>query len=182
LAWHNDLRDESPGDVPAFVDAGDLDDLDRVLLAAKLSLLKTRCGDAVPYGFDCINISFDTEGKLLPTKASAGLTCATFLSKVMEGFGFPILKAEEWLKRDDDTVWQSQIIELLRRAGCEERAKVLAGDVGDVRYRPEEVVGAAGTAPWPVGFDSALAAAQGLLDELASMQSAGARNGPDSAS
>jgi hypothetical protein len=97
-----------------------------------------------------------------------GLTCATFVLAVFHQAGLPLVRYDSWpVNRPGDAEWQESIVNLLERTGAapEHIAKVKT-EIGAVRYRPEEVAGAATSVSIPAEFPSASERAQEILLKL----------------
>jgi len=68
-------------------------------------------------------------------------------------------------------VWQRWIVEMLRKRGADpQRVEAVQKEIGCVRYRPEEVAGAAAIYPPAVRFNGAREVAQQILSRLGAGQ------------
>jgi len=115
--------------------------------------------DGIPFGFglpaDCID---EENGQFLLGPTRWGLTCATFVLAVFHRAGLQLVDYSSWpADRAEDQSWFAKILTYLKRTVPDpERIPDLAQIVGiAVRFRPEEVAGAATATPRPVDFQTA---------------------------
>jgi hypothetical protein len=105
-----------------------------------------------------------------PLAAWTELTCATFVLAVFHRAGLPLLRYETWPNgRAGDSEWPTRIVAALAATPGTTTAHTdaVARDVGStVRFRPEEIAGAATVATMPVDFAVAEAYAAQLLLRL----------------
>lgn len=171
LAWHGDLRDEpAPFDDCIWVEP-DLHPVRARQLAARCRQIARANGRYVPYGFSPPTARFDEmTGRFLFGPTSTGLTCASFVLAVFDYARVPLVSYASWEPRPDDALWQQGVVELLRQHGAPEgHVAAVTAELGAVRYRPEEVAGAAALWPPSVSFGAACAAAEGVLRLLAQL-------------
>lgn len=123
----------------------------------------------LPYAFRYIETIFSVDGKMLLGKSEHGLTCATFILAVLKSAGVDLLKLGEWPQRDGDVDRHRELLAMLQGDSNVSRAHIaeVAAEVRCVRYRPEEVVGAASSAQLPVSFVDAETAAGRLTQAFA---------------
>jgi hypothetical protein len=117
----------------------------------------------IPYGFAFDENCFANDGTYRPMEIGKGLTCASFVIALFHSHGYPFLKLESWRLRPEDIAWQNKILDLLRRYATAEHVNAAAAYVGQFRYRPEEVAGAAVRAPPPLDFDESVNLATDIL-------------------
>jgi hypothetical protein len=133
---------------------------------------KTNQRGGIPFGFGPPTDCFDEEThSYLFGPTHLGLTCATFVLAVFHRAGLQLVNYASWpTERLEDAAWQQEIIKYLERTILDkERILQLKEVVGKaVRYRPEEVAGAATVSPRPVAYEDA--AKRGVL-VLAKLQS-----------
>ena len=169
LAFHFDLRNQLEDSTYKWSRVG-LDADNQTVLAAFAMVLGGN-GPTIPYGFNSDGIIFDpSTGKLAPPPSGRGLTCATFVLKFLETYGFHLLDSSTWLERPDDPAWRDWIVENIANYSKDPRhaESIIAAPLG-LRIRPEEIIGAASRPfqEWPVSFDAALILANQVLAELA---------------
>ncbi|MBK3404174.1 hypothetical protein H0176_22210 [Methylorubrum populi] len=116
----------------------------------------------IPYGPNPPEDAFDTEGKYVCTDRQLGLTCATYVSSILAGAGYPVVKLDTWQKRPDDETWW----ETSRQYLPEERAAELEGVQLRVRLRPDEVAVAATAEDRPLCYAQATGRVGPLRDIL----------------
>lgn len=123
----------------------------------------------LPYAFRYKDTVFSADGKMLLGKSEHGLTCATFILAVLKSAGVDLLKLDEWPQRDGDMDRHRELLTMLQGDPNVSRAHIaeVTGEVRCVRYRPEEVVGAASLAQLPVSFVDAETAAGQLIQAFA---------------
>jgi hypothetical protein len=125
----------------------------------------------IPYSPHYEGIYFD-RGTLRYTRFAPGdgLTCATFILAVFDALGIPLVKAHEWVPRDEDAGWLEYIVQQLEEDASPEHIEQIRAKSNGVRYRPEEVVGALTESAPPIGFARAEALGRGVLDEIAAQR------------
>jgi hypothetical protein len=163
LAWDHDLRNTLPSHQYAWVQL-DLPPARLLSIAAmcrRIAKLHARPGGGLPYAFRYRETAFSADGRILLGKSEHGLTCATFILAVLSSTGIELLSLAEWPHRDDDIERHSELLDLLRRDSriTADHLAAVAAEKSCVRYRPEEVVGAASWARLPVSFIDAQTAA-----------------------
>lgn len=165
LAWHGDLRDQ-PCDDNACVWVEPKLHLSRARqVAARCRQIARANGRYVPYGFSLPTARFDpATGRFIFGPTSTGLTCATFVLAVFDFACVPLAVYGSWQARPDDAAWQQGILELLRTHGAPpEHIAAVSAELGCVRFRPEEVAGAAALWPPAAEFSAAFEASQVVL-------------------
>lgn len=170
LAWHQDLRQDEVDTGFVWIDPA-------AVLTARLRQVAAICrqvwrsnqGGTIPYGFSPPNDCFDrntSEYLIGPTRH--GLTCAGFVLAVFEHAGLRLANYETWpTGRPGDAEWQGRIIQQLERRADPDHISALRNDIGAVRFRPEEVAGAAMVSPLPANFTQAEEGARLVLAGLA---------------
>ena len=172
LAWHFDLRHDAPRHSYLWVDPA-ITARRLVQVAAVCRLVWRANGrNAIPYGFgppsDCL--AADT-GEYLFGPTGFGLTCATFVLAVFHRAGLKLVRYAAWpIGRPGDPEWQRRIVEELRNhtpTATLEHVRAIERDIGTtVRFRPEEVAGAATVTPQPAGFHIACERGEQILIRL----------------
>ena len=149
LAWHRDLRLENHLNTHyCWVDPS--------IPAARLKQVAAICADIVyanlveqiPYSFGSPVSAFDEDTKrFLLGPTNTGLTCASFVLAVFEHAQLRLSRYLGWAGPDaDDVRWQQSVLESLRVTPgvSAEHINVVEREIGtSVRYRPEQVAGAA---------------------------------------
>jgi hypothetical protein len=91
--------------------------------------------------------------------------------KLFELAGLQLVKYETWpLGREGDSDFQNYVIAQLEQSyppAAAERVRAVKDEIGALRFRPEEVAGAAIVATLPAAFVDASANAQEILARLA---------------
>jgi hypothetical protein len=167
LAFHNDLRDEplpSGGNyLWAECEALAQDDSLSDFVANFIEL----CAQSkeIPYGPNPPASAFDSDGRYTPQSDREGLTCATYVSSVLHGAGFPVVQLQTWESRPDDAIWWSSMMGHLSRL-APERAAELADIAIEFRLRPDEVAVAATSIDPPLAYRDAVARSMPLQELL----------------
>lgn len=175
LAWHFDLRCNPPSETYLWVDPV-IHPRRLIQVAAVCRLVWRRNGrDKIPYGFCPPNDCFDAAtGEYLFGPTQYGLTCATFVLAIFHRAGIALGKYETWpVNRPGDAQWQESIVDVLRNTpnATPEHVNRVQHDVGaTVRYRPEEVAGAALVTPVPAVFQAAEERSRQILIRLRNPQ------------
>jgi hypothetical protein len=120
--------------------------------------------ESIPYGFSPYSGYFNPKGEIGPKAAGWGLTCATFILAVFDLAGVQLVRGQSWPEREEDREWQRRMITqlALRQTASPtppSHVKEMRRDVGEKRFRPLEVAGAAAANTYPVEFPAANAAA-----------------------
>ena len=99
------------------------------------------------------------------------MTCATFVLLVFELAAIQLLDETSWLegrdasRKAEDLLAQRRIVAFLERTDPRHAAHI-AGELGAVRVRAEEVAAASGLAPHPVMYAAAAPEGERLLREV----------------
>lgn len=143
---------------------------------ARLRQVAARCrqiaranGRFIPYGFSPPTDCFDEMTfRFLIGGSSVGLTCATFVLAVFELSRLRLVMYDSWPSRDDDSIWQRRILEMLRHSQTAppEHIRSVEEEIGSARYRPVEVAAAAAHFPPSVEFEAMRGTAQDIEDRL----------------
>lgn len=176
LAWHRRLFDENLAQViarapgapalPAAMIAMAIDPLIdealRVLARRVARRYANKASGSLPYGFGEASATFDQSTAQL-SDPDAAFTCATFVLALLRSVGVLLIDPSRWrAPTNEDERWQreigAQLVAWIARhvhgdlPGAEAR---LARDIGQRRYRPTDVAGAALLSPasWPAGVD-----------------------------
>lgn len=75
-------------------------------------------------------------------KNMAGLTCATYVLSIIDYLKLPLLDYSTWLPRDDDGPNQEHMLRCMSLRVPPEHYEKAKREVGSLRFRPQEVVGA----------------------------------------
>ena len=168
LAWHFDLRDSEPKPAYLWIDPLIPEPRARQVAALCRRVLRSNTR-GIPYAFSAPNDCFDSNtAQYLLGPTRFGLTCASFVLAIFDAAGLPLVRYESWpIRPNEDAAWQRQVLEQLRAAGaCVEHVQAVKSEIGSVRYRPEEVAGAAGSDAIPASYESARSLADAILAQL----------------
>ncbi|MBB5046148.1 hypothetical protein HNR60_000890 [Rhodopseudomonas rhenobacensis] len=178
LAWHHiQIADGAPDEAYKW-DQIQLGDINTKTVASWLNKRRAK-PDKIPYGFSVTGDVFERgTDEFIEPPLGMGLTCATYILAVLRHLGFPMLEEHTWPEaRPDDLAWQVGILEKLQENGASaEHTTALAENVGAVRFRPDEVCGAAILPDWPIAFDDASTAAAEIVQFMGACRNA--ENGP----
>jgi hypothetical protein len=153
--------------------AADLEAEERPTVIAFLGAMR-KTPLKVPFGFESVGCRFSLDSttghiEFSATKSGTGLTCATYIVLVLNSLSLPLIQAETWKPRPTDALWQTEIVELLKKLKPAAHAhfEAIGRTIGCSRIRPEEVIAAATERPWPVRFEKAEAIARSVVEQLA---------------
>jgi hypothetical protein len=166
LAWHHHQIPDGSPDENYLWEQIQLDETNSSYVASWLDDRRAK-PDNIPYGFSISGEVFDGDNDdFIDPPLGEGLTCATFIIAVLKHLKFPLIKEETWpVNRRDDVAWQTGILQQLERTGASQlHVEALRSNVGAVRYRPEEICGAACLDDWPVAYDDASTTAAEIVN------------------
>lgn len=173
LAWHYRLHN-CPAEATLglhWANSG-LDDINREIMRDWVLQLATNT-QGLPYGFNLRGDAFDLQtGRALPLPVGEGLTCATFVLAAHRHRGIELLDTLRWPSRPDDAEWQRHIIAQLKdytdREAMDAQAHLdaLHGDIGSLRFRPDEVAAAMVSSETPLNFQDARRLAEDIVASL----------------
>jgi hypothetical protein len=115
---------------------------------------RKNAGGGIPYAFSEPGGAFDaTTGELLLGPSRFGLTCASFVLAVFHAAGLQLVDHASWPRdRLGDRQWQQQVVTRMQGRADTEHVEHVRGEIGAVRYRPEEVAAAVAIAPSAAKF------------------------------
>jgi len=178
LAWHNRLCSDSPSaDYVLWVDPSIPKERAKAVAAFCRRIWKKNGANGVPYGFSQPNRFFDHTGTVLKGPAKVGLTCATFVLAVFETAGLTLVQYETWPQpADEDVVRQGELAKRLdeNQHVPREHIRAIRNEIGNIRYRPLEVAGAATSDSLPSDHLYASRVATRIRRRLAMMRVSGA--------
>jgi len=170
LAWHCDLRNDDPKSSYIWIDLP-IDPLRAKQVAAMCrKIWRSNGAKHIPYALRFPNDCFDAKtGAFLIGKGTLGLTCATFVLALFQSCGLAMVDLATWQNREDDLAWQEQCIQELEKSKADRgHIEAITTEIGCIRFRPEDVAGAAANTPWPVAFAQATQMSSILVDLLLS--------------
>lgn len=175
-AWHYDTRNDPSADFllnvkgnPVVVVVPTFNIDEAKLIRARCALVATRIADnSLPYAFLSNGATFLADGTP-ELGSSRGLTCATFVLKLLESVEVSLVTEVSWKTVADpnrlvhDKEMQTKIVNYLHKqaAGIDDKrdrealqrhARAVATEVGTPRVRAEEVAAASGITPRPGDF------------------------------
>ena len=119
-------------------------------IAKKAILVKdVNKDERVPYGFSTPEGFFDNEtGNMLLGPDNIGLTCATFILAIFHMSRINLIDYSSWKPRKEDEPPQQALVDNLVAIGCDKgEVEAVKKQMNGIRYRPEEVIAAAISAP-----------------------------------
>lgn len=170
LAWHHDLRNQAATDAYFWVDPSVHPRRLRQVAAICRQVWRSNQRE-LPYGLSPPNDCFDLEtGRYLLGPTRHGLTCATFVLAVFDRAGLRLARYETWPSdRQDDVEWREWVLDQLaqgERPAPPEHLSAVREEPGAVRFRPEEVAGAATASVLPADFQIASVHAAEILHKI----------------
>jgi hypothetical protein len=168
LRWHHVLSNEPASDAYIWVDpAINSQRLRQVAAICRRVWESNQTG--IPYAFSAPNDCFDVDtGQFLLGETRLGLTCSSFVLAVFHAAGLQLVDYDSWpTDRSDDQHWQTAIIKSLIETGAaEQHINAVRKEIGAVRFRPEEVAGAATLSSLPANFQQASAVGKMIVSQL----------------
>lgn len=144
LEWHNRLKNENPDYKYQVIDI-DLEEIEKIHLAAYCALVYDKNGNQIPYNFYMDNSFFDMNGVFHNEEEYSGLTCATFVLKLFSAQGYHLIDFTTWKAESKNKDWQRRILGYLKSylsTGYFDKLNVKI-KYGISRFKPEEVAAAA---------------------------------------
>ncbi len=168
LAWHNSLQyDDPPIDKSLWVDIPFNDQFNIDNFKIFLELIFEKNGKHIPYGISMNGLLINTDGTLDVDEPYAGFTCATFVMSVFHTYGYKIIDIDNWEHRQEDNDWQKIILDILEKSGSsKEQIKYQKKQMGEFRFKPEEVMAASISLEQPVDFDNVKDNAEEIINQL----------------
>jgi len=144
LAWHCDLRKDSPNKKYLWLDIP-LHPMEKIHLATMCEMIFDSNKNGIPYGICLDGSGFSKEGEFTSEENYAGLTCATFIIQFFHSQGYDIIDLKKWIHKETDRSWQLQIIELLEKYASKEHIEYQRKKIqeGSTRFKSEEIAIAA---------------------------------------
>lgn len=148
LAWHRQFKVENvPSEITrcwicVTVELPPL--ASKAAVAVMRSVSKKK--PLINYGIGAIAAkgSFTGNGVYHAPKGSDGLTCSTFVVEILRNAGIPLVKYETWQDNPENTAWGEAVCLALQRDGASsEHIAAVRNNIGKLRLRPYEAVGAA---------------------------------------
>lgn len=172
MAWHDALICEEPNSDYCWIPCSS--HIDPVILDTIADWLATVYkvnGSTMPYSIKSyLSDPFDEKGKLVARELGDGLTCSTFVMWVFHHSYIELLNKNSWKDRPDDKLWRQSMINLLLRTRGYAKKHIEAQNESvssELRYRPEEVAGAAATfTNNPIDFDQAIELGENVVFEM----------------
>lgn len=178
LPWHNKLcSDAVTADYVLWVDPSIPEDRAKVVAAYCRRIWRKNEANGLPYGLSHPNRFFDHTGTVLGGPAKLGLTCATFVLAVFDTARLPLIRYETWRNpTDKDIKRQRKLAKRLEDDSqvTAEHVRAFAREIGNIRYAPLEVAGAATSDSLPTDYEYAARVATHIRRRLATMRVSGA--------
>jgi hypothetical protein len=171
LAFHYDLRQEEPTATGAWVEPP-IPALFAEQVAAMCDLVWSRHGEnGLPYALRYDAAYFDQTGELRGGPEEHGLTCSTFILAVFASAQLRLVDLSSWKDREDDRTAQERIVDFLKkRRAHASHIEAVSKQVGCIRVRPSEAVGACAH-PLPCAFEQAKEAGELLQQKISQILS-----------
>lgn len=176
LKSHHRLRSDLPtADYVLWVDPPIPEERAKAVATFSRRIWKMNEAGCVPFGFSQPNEFFDHTGQILTGPAKVGLTCATFVLAVFEQAGLRLVDYETWPPPTAaDVERQKNLVKQLEeRRVPKEHVEALRREIGNIRYGPHEVAGAATNDTLPSDHAHASRIAKRIRRRLAEIRAAG---------
>jgi hypothetical protein len=164
LAWHHQLTNEPLGQ-RTWVAV----QVEPVLVPTYTALCEMMAENPplIPYGFGRHGGQISALGKYIPGAPDHGLTCATFVLKLLRAYRLDLLQEASWPTRREDAAWHQEILAALAAGSADpDHVEAVRTQVGCARFRPDEVAASAASPPYPADFPSVTPVAQQIRTEL----------------
>ena len=157
LEWHCRLTSEAPTEDWLVVNLKINKDRLTQVAAKCRQVLGANARGGIPYGFSEPNDCFDIrDGHYLFGPTKHGLTCSSFVVAIFRYAGVNLVQSNTWPNRSEDAIYQAQLVARLIETNVDaDHVDFVRTLVGAIRYRPEEVAGAATIKGLPAHFDQA---------------------------
>ena len=165
LAWYENLILGKPNPDYKWLDIP-FDEYNQLHFQLFLESIFAQNNKNIPYGISIDGIDFGSNGELLKKEEYLGLTCATFVLRVLHSQGYKIINLDEWKISEEDEIWQKDIISKLEEYAPKkfiEHQKTYIGKVA--RYKPSEVVVAANSENHPLPQESIIELSKKLIQD-----------------
>lgn len=171
LAWHRLLQNDAelPVDMVVWIKLNVPLARQRSVAAFCRRVWRKNGRRNIPYAFSRPDGSFDVAtGEYLIGPSRYGLTCASFVLAIFHAVGIPLARYETWpVERPGDLEWQESIVKMLESKQIDqEHMNHLRGEIGTVRYRPEEVAACAAVAPPAATFEQVEQLGRQIVEEI----------------
>jgi len=168
LAWHLELKNSFPKPSYAWISPAIPERRARQVAAWCRRVYRAN-HSGIPYAFSQATDCFDQQtGAYIFGPTRNGLTCASFVLGLFQSTGLPLIEYATWPEfREGDEEWQRSIIgQLRKKKATEDHIQRVESEIGCVRYRPEDVAGAAATEKLPASFAEVQPVAEQILQKL----------------
>lgn len=184
LAWHHILRNEivNCSEMDYFCCELDLEEENKNHLIGRAKEFTSIDHAPIPYGISLPAVTFDPSNnyKYIGGKAGEGLTCATFVMKFLQAYGYNIIEERSWKQRPDDQKWMTKILDQLE--GYLKKKGHVSGHSDDlkhvsearkliessIRFRPIEVF-SSGIQPFeklPIQFENVTEIVKDVIERI----------------
>lgn len=173
LAWHNRLRSDIPtAEYLLWVEPLIPEARGAAIAALCRRIWKQHKKNGLPFGLSRPNDFFDVKGGVLKGPAKVGLTCATFVLAVFDAAKIPLVRSEDWPDPTETDIARQR--EFARRLEDDpsvprEHVRAFREEIGNIRYGPLEVAGAAASDSLPADYAVALSFATRIKRRLADL-------------
>lgn len=169
LGWHNRLISDLPDSTYFWNQVDEIDEFNKHHLALQVQSVALK-RPAIPYAFRSDKIVFSESGDIVGLAPGLGLTCSTFIWKILESFGYDILDETTWPEGVNQEYYK---ILLARLAATRDvppsHVDEVARQVGARRVSPVQVVGIVDRGSWPSQFEGAEVVANEIIAEIAAL-------------
>ncbi len=168
LAWHHILKSGEPKPSYIWIAPAIPAKRARQVAAFCRKVYRANASNGIPYAFSKATDCFDLgSGEFIFGSTRLGLTCASFVLGVFHSTGLPLIEYETWpVDRDGDREWQQFVLTQLQVSASPNHILQVTSEIGLVRYRPEEVAGAATLEKLPATFLEVLPISESILLKL----------------
>lgn len=171
LGWHLRLENNPPNPSYCWIPCEGLNSVLLENIADWLDVIWQMNGSKLPYSIRQYDSDpFDGSGKLIKSEPGDGFTCATFVLWVFYRAQVDLIEKSSWQNRAGDQDWAQWAISMLRQHNSNETshiAKQAEHISSAIRFRPEEVAGAAAIyIDTPIAYEKANELANCILGKM----------------
>ncbi len=128
--------------------------------------------EGIPYGLKNTEAYFNDMGKLNLGDNEHGLSCSTFVLKLLERSNVHLLSLRNWPSANyEDVMAQERLIKLLKKYAFQlsikkEHIAKISSESGCIRIRPEHVVAGGMSKVYPIDYDEAFLLGEKIIENL----------------
>ncbi|HET6250174.1 MAG TPA: hypothetical protein VFE47_20960 [Tepidisphaeraceae bacterium] len=154
LRYHQSLASEQPGSAYICWIRREIEPDRAVAIATYCRRIwKQNRRGKVPFGFSLPTEFFSPSGSMLTGPAKTGLTCASFVLSVFSAASVPLVNTDSWPPPTaEDIKRQAALLNSQRHLMRPDEIRAVSEEIGNPRFRPVDVAGAATAEKFPATY------------------------------